>query len=613
MNEQTAYAQTRKNTSNKATAGLERGMNNYGFRFILLSLCLVVIIADISPVAAVDFNFDDPVRITPFDWYRGKCWLSLDDDDRLILAYYEGWLVSSISNTYGCVWSPPVRIDGDQFLCHPTYNDFYAGKDRIFAAVYTQPISSELHSSVSVDGGESYYHPECHIQDQINPHTSSMAIATSNDCIICTWEDRGIEDGITIYSSYSLDDGHTWSNPDIRVDDSVGNTSPRRDPDLLVCSDGSYVCVWEDGRNNNGSKVYSSHTTDCGISWSPNVQVSSDNYTGYVFMPLLAMDNQSNVMYILFQNTIGAYLADLKLCRSYDCGITWEDTEVTINNDAGDIGVHNIVCTTDGVLVAVWNEDINYYGYQIFMSQSEDQGMTWSADTTISPDFEHEYVSRAAAPLPDGGFYVVFMLWNSKQNLYGLRARPVPTSTPTTAPGLPTHTPIPPTPTSTPTSPSDVWPTPTPTTAGTYTPSPTRTPTLSPATHTPVPPSPTFTPACPALSPDIALNQSMFTTDDRFLLTCAWCNPGFEITLDHYILLDVYGSFWFWPSWSETTDKTTRTILTGDDFHETILDFIWPETDPGEATGLKFWSAFLDPTTSAIIGVVDMVEWGYWG
>ena len=104
----------------------------------------------------------------------------------------------------------------------------------------------------------------------------------------------------------------------------------------------------------------------------------------------------------------------------------------------------------------------------------------------------------------------------------------------------------------------------------------------------------------------------MFTGGDHFLLTCHWCNPGFEITLDHYILLDVYDRYWFWPGWTEAADLMTRQIPTGDNTEEVILEFTWPELETPETTGLRFWSAFLKPASSEIIGEVDVIEWGYY-
>jgi len=193
----------------------------------------------------------------------------------------------------------------------------------------------------------------------------------------------------------------------------------------------------------------------------------------------------------------------------------------------------------------------------------------------------------------------------------------VPTNTPIT----PTNTPSPNPPTSTPTA---IVPTPTPTIPGqpsntpiptrtpeqTYTPKPTITPTAPPSepTNTPVPPTETHPPDYFAIT--LLLNDDYFEAEEEFHLQCEIQRYGSTVTVEQYILLDVYGLYFFWPSWSEDLDFENHTYPDG--YHETssILQFIWPEVQ-GHADGLFFYAGCLYTGTTTLIGEVSMVEFGY--
>lgn len=125
---------------------------------------------------------------------------------------------------------------------------------------------------------------------------------------------------------------------------------------------------------------------------------------------------------------------------------------------------------------------------------------------------------------------------------------------------------------------------------------------------TPVP-SPTPDPAVTGVT--LHLNQSMFEALDLFHLARTVVNGGPEVVADEYILLDVLGQYWFWPSWSEDGDYHRRTLAAGTVYaSETVLTFQWPVVS-GEVTGLRFWAALLDAGSQELLGEFDMVEWGY--
>ncbi len=140
-------------------------------------------------------------------------------------------------------------------------------------------------------------------------------------------------------------------------------------------------------------------------------------------------------------------------------------------------------------------------------------------------------------------------------------------------------------------------PTPTPTQAISATPTP-RTPT---ATPTPIPP----------IGMDLILDDPDLVPGDRLHLRMMLHNPGaVQVGMDAYVLLEVYGQFWFWPGWTLSLDFSNIPCPAMASHESDVLDFIWPQ-GVGAAFGLKFWGAAFVPETYDLIGEVRMITWGY--
>jgi M6 family metalloprotease-like protein len=108
-----------------------------------------------------------------------------------------------------------------------------------------------------------------------------------------------------------------------------------------------------------------------------------------------------------------------------------------------------------------------------------------------------------------------------------------------------------------------------------------------------------------APSIDIDLNSRMYHAGDEFKLSLKIDNPGPQVSTDVYVLLDVYGQFYyFWPTWSETLNFDTRDLPTGHDSTEILLTFDWP-SGAGAGSNIRFWAALLDHTTLQLLGNYD--------
>jgi len=121
---------------------------------------------------------------------------------------------------------------------------------------------------------------------------------------------------------------------------------------------------------------------------------------------------------------------------------------------------------------------------------------------------------------------------------------------------------------------------------------------------------PTPTPTPGVVWYDLVMADTDLHTGDLFLLERECGNPlETLLTADEYIILDVFGLYWFWPGWTQNLDKMQLDLSSGEHRNDTILTFVWPE-NTGSGSGLRFWGAILFAQTMDLIDY-DVVEWAY--
>lgn len=166
-------------------------------------------------------------------------------------------------------------------------------------------------------------------------------------------------------------------------------------------------------------------------------------------------------------------------------------------------------------------------------------------------------------------------------------------------------------------------PTVTPTTQGTtapsVTPSPHASSTFTPAgsfTSTSTPTRrPTATPTPSGLQCDLILNHQYYYHDMQFDLRLLLENPLIQFQAHLFVVLDVYGSYWFYPNWQAygppdwTLDYVTMAITPGTTWI-IILSFLWPELGADALDGLRFHAALMDQNLSFPY-CYDVEEFGY--
>ncbi len=110
---------------------------------------------------------------------------------------------------------------------------------------------------------------------------------------------------------------------------------------------------------------------------------------------------------------------------------------------------------------------------------------------------------------------------------------------------------------------------------------------------------------------ELYISRNWLASEDRFHLMAQITNPE-SASGDNGIfavLLDVYGLFFWYPSWSPEIDSETIDLSVEKQFRE-IVRFDWPG-DVGHASDIYFYSALVDLDFTHILGHWDSVVFGW--
>ncbi len=107
---------------------------------------------------------------------------------------------------------------------------------------------------------------------------------------------------------------------------------------------------------------------------------------------------------------------------------------------------------------------------------------------------------------------------------------------------------------------------------------------------------------------NLLLSSNTISTNDLFEVAIELINPGTATNdIMEVCFLDVYGLFFFWPSWSEEFDSSMIDMPA--DFHQdsSLFSFNWPT---GAGTGdAAFWAALLDSQNNILGYDIEDFSW----
>jgi hypothetical protein len=109
---------------------------------------------------------------------------------------------------------------------------------------------------------------------------------------------------------------------------------------------------------------------------------------------------------------------------------------------------------------------------------------------------------------------------------------------------------------------------------------------------------------------DLELADDNLVPGDLFQLDARAGNPSAQVlTADEYIVLDVFGAYYFYPAWTQSLQSRLVSVEPGTEMHHTVLSFYWPD-NAGSAVGLYFYGALFEPSTFDLIDL-DSIFWSF--
>ncbi len=155
--------------------------------------------------------------------------------------------------------------------------------------------------------------------------------ATADEKIVIAWSD---------------DFGDTWTTP-MQINDL--NNVYAEEPDMIIGPDGTLYVVWADIRNGDDLDVFFVKSEDNGATWTnPSIKVNDDIVAGNQYEPHIFLDS-GGVLHTAFnRNMPGSTMVDLYYTYSTDGGASWVTPNLIVNDEAGIVGV-DVPCTFDVV------------------------------------------------------------------------------------------------------------------------------------------------------------------------------------------------------------------------------------------------------------------------
>ncbi len=232
-----------------------------------------------------------------------------------------------------------IGLGADGTNVYVAYDDDRNGQDDLFLRV-SNDDGATFGAEIQLDGSGP-------AAGNINSGDNGITIAANGNLVVVGWQEQVIGTVDEAHVRVSLDGGATFLPDQI-----VGQYTPGlHDVDAFTATlvGTNIVCVWDDNRVNSFDEVYTTTSTDSGLTWSADAEVSV-NSGGFA---RITRDSATDVGIFFsgdFPNlTDGVY--------STDGGLTWS-SRITVNTTTGDTDfVECAFNATDRNFVVGWEAD----------------------------------------------------------------------------------------------------------------------------------------------------------------------------------------------------------------------------------------------------------------
>jgi hypothetical protein len=217
----------------------------------------------------------------------------------------------------------------------------------------------------------------------LSAYSYMPTVAVSGQLVFLIWD----VNERYLYFKRSTDGGLNWGS-DIYLT-TYTNSNANAYPSMTASGQTIHV-VWVDSRN--GYNVYYKRSTDGGLSWNADTQLSSNSLSTQSPYQSVCVNGQV-VHAVWSSNNSGSYQVYYK--RSTDNGLSWStDTILTSNTDASLI--YPSASVTGQNVHIVWNDDRDG-NQEIYYKHSTDAGISWGSDTRLTFNAANSYYSFVTA------------------------------------------------------------------------------------------------------------------------------------------------------------------------------------------------------------------------
>ena len=307
-----------------------------------------------------------------------------------------GWVGSQLLNAQTDDWEPAVATDP-----HAPYVYLLTTRYGVDPPGCTSHCPSPFIALTTSANGGSTFGPQTAL-------CACLGTKAQYDPVIETVPDTGAvyaaflsgdrHNGFSTVFTKSTDHGRTWSAP-VHV---YGNVSWTDKPEVATSASGKDVYISWNGPQ--GGDLYVGQSHNYGASWTQQQLSDSKRYyyayDGRVLADGTVVFSESSVEYSGLKNVGGEVWHHAVISR--DQGATWENV-VVAKVPVGEacvadgckpdfyIGQTSVVSDSPGHLVFA------YEGQRVYVSQSSDEGRTWSAGVSVSAAGEDATGPRLAA------------------------------------------------------------------------------------------------------------------------------------------------------------------------------------------------------------------------
>jgi hypothetical protein len=233
---------------------------------------------------------------------------------------------------------------------------------------YDQNGTYEIYYKRSTDGGTTWS-ADTRLTNAPGDSWELSASLSGSALHVVWYDDRNGND--EIYYKRSIDGGVTWGTDTRLTNDAAYSGFP-----CVAVSDSAVQVVWEEDRDGL-AEIYYKRSADGGITWGSDTRLTFAAAGSWD--PCIAM--LDSTIHVVWWDERNSGTIEIYYKRSTDGGLTWgEDKQLT--NSLGDAYYPSIAVSGSFVHVAWY--DTRDGNDEIYYIRSTDRGITWEADTRLT-------------------------------------------------------------------------------------------------------------------------------------------------------------------------------------------------------------------------------------